>query len=120
MSSTGTPYDRQDLGQIGRADFNGFDRTFLLSSNKNCATLLSERSGIRMTVSTNQPALVVFTPENLNSFSFKKGTQYSNYPAICFEAQNFPDAPNHPNFPSSLLLPGDVYENNTSFKFSVE
>lgn len=69
------------------------------------ARVYSKKSGIAMEVSTNQRALVVYTP--------------TDFPAICFEAQNYPDAPNFPNFPSSMLRPGEQYKNWASFTFDL-
>ncbi len=69
------------------------------------AKLSSKKSGIGMEVTTNQPGLVVYTP--------------LKFPAICFEAQNFPDAPNHDHFPSSILRPGERYLNESTFKFDL-
>ena len=119
LNSKGTGLDRQDFSEVELDNFQGFDNVFVLESKQNCAGLVSPKSGIKMNVSTNQPALVIFTPEHLNEFIFKEGLSFGRYPAICFEAQNFPDAPNHDNFPSSLLLPGAIYENVTTFGFSV-
>ncbi|MGB6153729.1 MAG: galactose mutarotase, partial [Pricia sp.] len=67
------------------------------------ATVRSEKSGIGMKVITNQPALIVYMPPE--------------FPAICFETQNFPDAPNQIGFPSSVLRPGEKYRNASEFKF---
>ncbi len=58
-----------------------------------------------MEVSTNQKGLVVYTP--------------NNFPAICFETQNFPDAPNHKQFPNSILKPGEFYKNESKFVFDL-
>lgn len=69
------------------------------------AELNSARSGISMKVYTNQPALVVYTP--------------LDFPGICFETQNYPDAPNQPDFPNSELRPGETYNNITIFKFDL-
>ena len=66
----------------------------------------SEKTGISMQVITNQPAVVVYTPPG--------------FAAICFETQNYPDAPNQPNFPSSVLKPGETYLNESEFIFGVE
>jgi len=67
-------------------------------------TVRSEKSGICMEVITNQPALIVYMPPE--------------FPAICFETQNFPDAPNQSNFPSSVLRPGEKYRNASEFRFN--
>ncbi len=83
------------------------DTPFVVNSNsKVAARLHSRRSGIVMEVKTNQPAMVVYIPPHM--------------PAICFETQNYPDAPNFPHFPSSVLKPGAVYENKSQFIFDIE
>ena len=69
------------------------------------AELSSRKSGINMKVYTNQPAVVVYTP--------------LDFPGICFETQNYPDAPNHEDFPNAVLRPGDRYNNITIFKFDL-
>ncbi len=74
-------------------------------SKKPLAIAHSLRSGIQLSVSSNQPALVVYTPEDLA--------------AICFETQNYPNAPNQPAFPSSVLLPGETYINESFFTFDL-
>ncbi|MDO6470585.1 aldose epimerase family protein [Maribacter sp. 1_MG-2023] len=73
--------------------------------NEKVVEIQSKTSGINMKVYTNQPALVVYTPPD--------------FPGICFEAQNYPDAPNQPDFPKSLLRPGDIYNNISIFKFDI-
>jgi len=120
VSSKDTVYDRAIQSPIGATGFSGFDNAFILNTEKSCATLYSEDTGIQMVISTNQPALVVYTPKTLKNLSFKEGIGYDDFPAICFEAQNFPDAPNHIEFPSSLLLQDEVYVNRTTFEFSLK
>jgi aldose 1-epimerase len=70
------------------------------------AKVYSRKSGISLQVHTDQPAVVVYTPPH--------------FPGICFETQNYPDAPNHKNFPSSVLRPGEIYKNESKFTFDVE
>jgi len=67
------------------------------------AQVYSPVSGLRMRVYTNQPGIVVYTPED--------------FPSICLETQNFPDTPRYQHFPSSLLLPGQTYRNESRFVF---
>ncbi|WP_040280074.1 aldose epimerase family protein [Psychroserpens damuponensis] len=119
LNSKNSKADRTVLENIARDDFNGFDDTFILTTEKECARLISEETGIEMIVDTNQNTLVVFTPKNFDGVTFKDGVVYDDFPAICFEAQNYPDAPNHINFPSTLLMPDEIYENRTCFKFNV-
>ena len=67
------------------------------------AQVYSPVSGLRLKVYTNQPGIVVYTPED--------------FPSICLETQNYPDAPRYEHFPSSLLLPGETYLNESRFVF---
>lgn len=98
-----TKYDFLNQKPIGK---KRLDTTFINGLKSDIAAILSSKSsGIGMEVSTNQPGLVVYTP--------------LNFPAICFETQNFPDAPNHQHFPSSILRPGEKYVNKSTFKFDL-
>lgn len=67
------------------------------------AQVYSPVSRMRLRAYTNQPAVVVYTPED--------------FPSICLETQNYPDAPRYSHFPSSLLYPGDTYVNESRFVF---
>ncbi|MBD0779178.1 galactose mutarotase [Maribacter sp. ANRC-HE7] len=99
----GTEFDFKSVRQIGQTRL---DTPFATDDNSSFAAMVySKKSGISMEVNTNQRGLVVYTP---NSF-----------PAICFETQNFPDAPNQPHFPSSVLRPNETYRNATIFKFDL-
>lgn len=91
------------------------DSTFILKDT-NAATLLSDK--IKMTITTNQPAVHVYVGGNcFNQIKGKENTEYHPQSGICFETQNFPDAPNHPHFPSSILKKGEQYNHLTTFKF---
>ncbi len=76
------------------------------ADSESVGKVYSKKTGISMEVITNQPAVVVYTPPH--------------FPGICFETQNFPDAPNHKNFPSSVLRPGEKYFNDSKFVFGIE
>ncbi len=67
--------------------------------------IYSDVSGISMKIYSNQPAVVVYTPKE--------------FPAICFETQNYPDAPNFKHFPTSILRPGESYLNTAIFEFDL-
>lgn len=67
--------------------------------------IFSPESGIRMRIRSNQPAVVVYTPKE--------------FAAICFETQNYPDAPNFSEFPSAVLKPGESYLNSSVFEFDL-
>lgn len=93
------------------------DTTFVLE-DKNAATLISEKNKLKMSVKTNQPAVHIYVGGNC--FDKIKGKESANYhpkSGICFETQNFPDAPNHSHFPNSILKKGEQYNHQTTFKF---
>ncbi|MBC7525677.1 MAG: galactose mutarotase [Flavobacterium sp.] len=93
------------------------DTTFVLN-NTACATLYSAQNKIKMTVTTNQPSVHVYVGGNcFNEIYGKEKSNYHTQSGICFETQNFPDAPNHPNFPNSILKKDSLYINQTTFKF---
>lgn len=95
------PYDFREERAIGNTHL---DTPFIISASATeAASLLAPETGIRLTVRTNQPGIVVYTPRD--------------FAGICFETQNLPDAPNMPHFPSSVLEPGAVYENISEFIF---
>ena len=114
----GTPYDYSDRSMIGKAGFKGLDDIFILNEAQGKAILSSKESGIQMEVDTDQPAMVIYTPPKFANLPFKDAAVFSEYPSICFEAQGFPDALNHSHFPQTLLKKGEVFESETSFKFS--
>jgi len=114
-----TRFDFNDESIIGRSDFEGFDDSFVLGKEFLKATLTAPKTGIQMKVYTNQPASVIYTPLLLEGLPFKNGVTYSKFSAICFETQNFPDAPNNSNFPSSILEPNQEYINESVWAFSI-
>ncbi len=80
------------------------DTPFVIDSGTRIAARMSSRLlGISMEVLTDQPVLVVYTPTKM--------------PAITFEAQNFPDAPNQSGFPSGILRPNEIYKQATQYRF---
>lgn len=98
------------------------DDTFVLQADnsKKAITLYSGETGIEMNVTTNQPGVVVYIPKELpNDWDYQTEIS-SQFPSICLETQNFPDAPNHDNFPNSILKPNEQYLNRTVFEFKVK
>ncbi|MBT0773060.1 galactose mutarotase [Kineosporia sp. J2-2] len=85
-----------------------------------CAELKHEASGRTLTVSTSEPAVQVYTGSQLDgSDTGKDGIVYPASAGVCLETQNFPDAPNHADFPSIVLRPGEHYLTVTDWAFSV-
>ena len=90
----------------------GFDHCWVLDKDTRIAgELYSPASGVRMAVRTNLPGIQVYGAYHL-------ATAYPGWHAVCFEPENFPDAPNHPNFPNSILRPGETHRSFMSFTFS--
>ncbi|KAF2333708.1 aldose epimerase family protein [Flavobacterium daemonense] len=116
--SEGTAFDRNEKDKIGREDFKGFDDTFVFNDKQLKASLSSSESGINMEIFSNQPAMVVYTPKEFPVLPFSNNSQYETFPAICFEPQNFPDAPNQKHFPNSILNVHETYVNEMVFAFT--
>ena len=93
---------------------SGFDHNFVLNAVPDgmglAAALHSPRSGLSMRLHTNQPGLQCYGGQHLSD-PFAPGQ------GVCLEAQDFPDAPHHDNFPSTRLAPGAVYERVTIYEF---
>lgn len=117
-SVLGTRFDYTNNYSIGKEGFTGLDDIFVLNDGNMKATLSSKKSGIKMKVYTNQPAVVVYTPPKFAALPFKKNAMYSDFPAICFETQKYPDAIHNQHFPSVILQPNEIYRNETIFQFS--
>lgn len=99
----------------------GYDHPFLLSSNNNKEIqLYDEVSGRNLTVETNQPAVVVYTSNQLEGDFEMRGVRPRNYLGICLETQGLPDAIHHPQFPSVVLKKGKEYKTVTTYRFGVE
>lgn len=113
------PKDYRENKLLGNREL---DDVYVLDvmENEVHAQLFSSLSGIKMKLSSNQSVLVIYSPEALpDSWTYLSPID-NKYPAVAMEAQNYPDAPNFRNFPSSLLKPGELYENNITFTFSVK
>ncbi len=112
----GTEFDFRSMRTVG----SGFyDHCYILSSKDMCTKLYSEESGIGMTVISDMPAVQFYAGGGIKSQSGKRGKSYEKNSALCLETQNYPDAPNSPNFPAPLLRAGKKFISKTSFVFSV-
>ncbi len=95
------------------------DTTFVLhEGDKISASLFSPKNNLKMLVFTNQPAVHIYVGGNcFNTIKGKENADYHHLSGICFETQNFPDAPNHNHFPNTVLRKGEVYRHKTMYKF---
>lgn len=103
----------------------GYDHTYILNKEEGelgfCARLQSPKTGIIMETYTTQPGVQLYTGNWMTgNFEGKNGGRYPARAALCLETQHFPDSPNRPEYPSTVLRPGEVFESKTIYKFSAE
>ena len=104
----------------------GYDHTYILNKEKAddyafCARCSSPKTGIVMEVYTSQPGVQLYTGNWMTgNFVGKNGQRYPERAALCLETQHFPDSPNKPEYPSTVLRPGETFESRTTYKFSTE
>lgn len=130
----GTPFDFTTPKVIGKdieaaneqlKSGKGYDHNFVLNKNDGSTPVASVRSfktGIVMNVYTTEPGLQFYSGNFLTGAD-KDGKGGKSYPfrsAFCLETQHFPDSPNQPNFPSTVLKPGQTYTTSTTYKFAVD
>jgi aldose 1-epimerase len=130
----GTPLDFNQPHAIGeRIDedhphlimASGYDFNYVISKSAGeqgfAASVYEPESGRYMEVFTTEPGVQLFTGNHLRGAETgKSGKAYGKRSGICFETQHFPDSPNKPDFPSTLLRPGEVFASTTIYKFSVK
>jgi len=104
---------------------SGFDHNFIISHPVEgeltlAASVLSPSTGRTLNVYTDQPGIQFYTGNFLNGTLIgKEGAVYARRNAFCLETQHYPDSPNKPNFPSTILRPGEQYVTRTVFEFGV-
>ncbi|WP_244833871.1 aldose epimerase family protein [Clostridium sp. BJN0001] len=130
LSVKNTPFDFTSYKKIGdcfikgnkQLDIaNGFDHTFPLEKSsklKIAASAYSEKSGIKFECKTTQLGLHLYTGNYVDVSEGKDGTSYLNRSGFSFEAQNYPDAINHENFPNVVLKAKEKYSQKIQFAFS--
>ena len=129
----GTPMDFRTPAAIGsrmNLDFeqlrngHGFDHNWVLNTEeditRSCATLESPATGIILDVYTNEPGIQVYSGNFLDgTLTGKKGIVYNFRAAVCLETDKYPDTPNKSDWPSAILRPGEKYNTQCIYKFSV-
>ncbi len=120
LESAETAFDYTTASPINKAGFKGFDDTFVMGEAALKATLSAAESGIKMNIYHSEAGMVIFTPKQFPDFKFKDQMGLGTFPAICFEPQNFPDAPNNSHFPNSILHPNEMYSNKIVFEFLID
>jgi aldose 1-epimerase len=124
----GTPFDFTAPHAIGERIAKvegGYDHNFVLRSGGGTLALAARveepESGRVLEIWTDQPGIQLYTGNFLDGTVVGKGGKaYQKHFAFCLETQHFPDSPNHPNFPSTILEPGQTYRTTTVHKFRVK
>jgi aldose 1-epimerase len=127
----GTPFDFTTPHPIGERIaqlHNGYDHNFALRHAPNgqaqgfspgspSIRVIEETSGRGMEVLTDQPGVQLYTGGFLNGSITAIGGTYNRFGAFCLETQHFPDSPNQPNFPNTILRPGQTFTSTTIYRF---
>ena len=131
----GSPFDFMDLHTIGEridskneqlGNGKGYDHNFVLDNKtsnglEEAATVIGDKSGIAMTVLTEEPGLQFYSGNFMQGKNtFKAGAKDEYRTAFAMETQHFPDSPNQRNFPSITLEPGSTYRTVSEYRFSIE
>lgn len=129
----GTPFDFVMAQQIGQRITenneqlkrgNGYDITFALRNQKGKLALAARAyeplSGREMEVWTTEPGVVFYTGNYLSERTIGRGGKpFTKHGAFCLETQHYPDSPNQPAFPNTILRPGETFRSETVYKFSI-
>lgn len=130
LSVKNTPFDFTAFKRIG-LEVNqvpsgppiGYDHNYVLKQKKNlalAAVLHDPQSGRKIELTTTEPGVQFYSGNFLDgSLKGKGGVIYSKHAGLCLEPQYFPDSPNQPSFPNTILQPGETYQQTSIFKFSV-
>lgn len=133
----GTPFDFREPKPIGQdidSDYEqlkfgkGYDHNFVLNKEPTnedglplAARVVEPNSGRTMEVYTNEPGVQFYTGNFMDgSYTGKAGKPYEFRGTFCLETQHFPDSPNKPDFPSTVLEPGEIYNSSCTYKFGVK
>ena len=133
VSVEGTPFDFRTPKVIGQdidadneqiAFGRGYDHNWIIDTEDNpndvAAMLYCHETGINLVVRTTEPGIQVYSGNFLDgTVTGKHGIAYPCRAAICLETQHFPDSPNKPQFPSTVLRPGRVFQSTTSYTFDI-
>ena len=124
----GTPMDFTEPKTIGariaQVD-GGYDHCYVLNKKEGeklslAARVVEPKSGRVMEIRTTQPAIQLYTGNFLDGTVTGGGVAYEKHYAFCLETQHYPDSPNRPDYPSTVLRPGEKYHEVTVHKFGVQ
>jgi len=125
----GTPMDFTTSKKIGKdiaGVTGGYDHNWVINRSGNDLELIGSvyhaGSGRYMEVFTTQPGIQFYTGNFLNGTlkNTRSGMKYVKHSGLCLETQHFPDSPNQPTFPNTILKPGETFHETTVYKFSAK
>jgi len=125
----GTPMDftkPEPIGsRISQVEDENYDHCYVINKKPGeelslAARVVEPKSGRVMEVFTTQPGVQLYTAKGLNSKLKTSRFAYGPYHGLCLETQHYPDSPNKPGFPSTVLRPGQTFKHTTIYKFSVQ
>jgi len=128
-SVEGTAFDFRKLTAIGERyaqvpGTGGYDHNFVLNGEagtlRKAGELYDPVSGRQMELWTTEPGVQIYMAIGLNGSIKGIGGAYQKFGALCLETQHFPDSPNHPTFPLTVVRPGNDFQSETMYKFSVK
>lgn len=128
-SVAATPYDFRKPTEIGARmaqipKVGGYDMNYVLNGRagnmREAAEVTDPASGRVMKVFTTEPGVQFYNGIGLDGSIHGPGGAYEKYGGLCLETQHYPDSPNHPAFPSTILRPGQEFHSETIYKFSVK
>ncbi|MDL2205517.1 galactose mutarotase [Eubacteriales bacterium OttesenSCG-928-N13] len=130
---TGTPFDLRKMTRIAEGLVlessdeqltfgGGYDHNFALNGSgyREIVKLKGDKTGIDMTVETDQPGVQLYIGNGLNGSFIGKKRPYEKRDGLCLETQLFPDSVNHNNFESCVLLAGEKYDTTTCYTFGTD
>lgn len=123
VDTTAMDFTKPRIAGQAIAEINGYDHCWVLDRSNSellkAASLFDPESGREMTVYTTQPGIHFYSGHLLGKQmqDTKKGKEYGKYAGLCLEAQHFPDSPNHPAFPNTIVKPGELYREKTVYSF---
>jgi len=127
----GTPFDFRISERIGNRINSGndqlrygkgYDHNYVLNQSKimPAAIVYGDKSGIMLSIYTTEPGLQFYSGNFMQGKNRLRNGPDNFRTAFCLETQHFPDSPNHPNFPSTVLRPGEIYTSKSVYAFSVD
>jgi len=109
--------------RIDLTEGNGYDHNYVIKEFDNTlrlsATVTAHESGRKLEVLTTEPGVQFYTANYLDGSLSKGSVIFNKRNGFCLETQHFPDSPNQPGFPSTLLKPGEKFQSRTIYKFGV-